>query len=86
MSASRLGCHAKGEIGARPCVNACTAVLVMRRGYISHVGLTTTNKRSMIKSLKILLPEEMGKQNYGDSNTWIDVATEKNDGLIKLQN
>ena len=36
-----------------------------------------TNKKSIVKSLKILLPDEMGKNNYGDLNRWIDIAMDK---------
>ena len=36
-----------------------------------------TNKRSIVHGLKILMPEEMGKNNYGDLNRWIDTAMDK---------
>ena len=36
-----------------------------------------TNKRPFVKSLKILLPEIMGKNNYGNLNRWIVVAMVK---------
>ena len=37
-----------------------------------------TNRRSIIKSLKILVPEYMGRKYFGDLNRWIDIAMDKN--------
>ena len=36
-----------------------------------------TNKKSIVKSLKILLPEEMGNNKYGDLRRWLEIATDK---------
>lgn len=36
-----------------------------------------TNKRSIVKILKIFLPEEMGNNKYGDMNRWFDIAMDK---------
>ena len=36
-----------------------------------------TNKKSIVKSLKILLPEEMGNNTFGDLRRWLEIAMDK---------
>ena len=36
-----------------------------------------TNKKSIVNILKRLLTEEMGKNDYGDLNRWIDIAIDE---------
>ena len=48
-----------------------------------------TNKKSIVKSLKILLPEEMGNNKYGDLRRWLEIATDKklwDHKIAKLKN
>ena len=70
-------------------IRQCRFVGKVVRGLDAHVLITwcnnkrptgaliMTNKRSIVKSLKVLLSEEIDKNNYGDLNRWIDIAMEE---------
>jgi len=41
-------------------------------------GQLTTNKKSIVKSLQLLLPNKMGNDKQGLLANWIDIARDKN--------